>query len=109
MQQPRALLGAPVHGTAPRVGLPLLTFYNGRRRCYVRCAAHVPVTVSVRKEVRLGESLRVVGNGTDDLGNWKAEASKWRMKWGDDHVWTITAAVPVGARVKFKVWYPCGR
>eukprot|EP00195_Chlamydomonas_chlamydogama_P004953 CAMPEP_0202902464 /NCGR_PEP_ID=MMETSP1392-20130828/16864_1 /ASSEMBLY_ACC=CAM_ASM_000868 /TAXON_ID=225041 /ORGANISM="Chlamydomonas chlamydogama, Strain SAG 11-48b" /LENGTH=1205 /DNA_ID=CAMNT_0049589227 /DNA_START=175 /DNA_END=3794 /DNA_ORIENTATION=- len=66
----------------------------------VAFASTVPLTVSVRKQVKFGEVLKVVGN-IQAFGDWNIDGAP-TLTWNDGHHWKLTTEVPVGFQVKFK-------
>eukprot|EP00798_Chlamydomonas_sp_ICE-L_P027101 gene27100-2325_t len=71
------------------------------RQVSVRANATVPLTISVKYKTSYGESVKVVGSGAE-LGNWNSDEGP-HLSWSDNHIWSLTADIPVGVEIRFKL------
>lgn len=60
----------------------------------------VPVRFEIKKKVKFGEQIKIVGN-QPFLGQWKADGAL-ELKWAEGDVWVAEVDVPVGEDIEFK-------
>jgi hypothetical protein len=71
-----------------------------RRVTSASASAGAAVNFSVQKQLRFGQTLRVVGS-LPELGGWDPSRAP-ELTWGDGDVWTGAVALPPGAEASYK-------
>lgn len=70
-------------------------------QCFAGEVKPVPVRFAIRKEVKYGERLCIVGNHPA-LGAWDTRRAL-QLKWNEGHVWAGTVELEAQSKVEFKV------